>query len=88
MAESIRSSASWRKSTKGNFKGADLAAEPAPMTFPLSSGGEELRVSALVYVPDLIGKVIQLLEQNMERYMYMYVTIVAITESAQLRHAF
>lgn len=47
--------------------GADLVAEPAPMSFHLPSGGEELRAAPLVCVPDLIGKVVQLLEQNREK---------------------
>ena len=49
--------------------GTDLVEEPAPMSFSLLSGGEELRVAPLVYVPDLEEKVIQLLEQNADRYI-------------------
>ena len=47
--------------------GTELVAEPAPMSFHLPSGGKELRGAPLVCVPDLTGKVVQLLEQNMEK---------------------
>ena len=33
-------------------------------SFPSTSGGEELRVAALVYIPDVVLKVVDLLEEN------------------------
>ena len=41
-----------------------LAAEAIPFTFPLKSGGEELRAAPMVYTPDLITKNFDLLDQN------------------------
>ena len=41
-----------------------LAAEAIPFTFPLKSGGEELRAAPMVYTPDLITKIFDLLDQN------------------------
>ena len=49
--------------------GTNLASEAAPFSFSLKSGGEEIRLAPLVYVPDLEAKVFELLEQN-ERYKY------------------
>ena len=36
----------------------------ALFSFPSTSGGEELRGAALVYIPDLVLKVVELLEEN------------------------
>ena len=47
--------------------GDNLEAETAPFSFSLASGGEELRVAAHVFIPNLVQKVVQLLEQN-EKY--------------------
>ena len=44
-----------------------VTSEAAPMSFPLKGGGEEIRGAALACCPDLIQKVIQLLEQNKEK---------------------
>ena len=44
----------------------NLEAEPVPFTFPLASGGEEIRAAPIVYVPDLIKKVFSLLQENEE----------------------
>ena len=41
-----------------------LAAEAIPFTFPLKSGGEELRAAPMVYTPDLSTKISNLLDQN------------------------
>ena len=49
--------------------GTNLVAESASMSFSLPSGGEELRATPLFNVPDLVGKVIELLEQNAKRYI-------------------
>ena len=48
--------------------GSNLASEAALFSFPMESCGEELRPAPLVYVPDLSGKIFQLLEQN-DRYL-------------------
>ena len=50
--------------------------EEAPFCFPTKSG-VDIRPAPLVYVPDLVGQVFQILEQN-ERYItikcvYMYI---------------
>ena len=42
----------------------DIIAEAAPFTFALKRGGEEVRASAMAYVPSLPDKVIELLEQH------------------------
>ena len=47
--------------------GDNLETETAPFSFSLASGGEELRAAAHVFIPNLVEKVIQLLEQN-EKY--------------------
>ena len=47
--------------------GDNIVSEPVAMSFSLPSGGEEIRAAAFSYIPDLTGKVLQLLEQNMER---------------------
>ena len=41
-----------------------LKGEMALFSFPLPSGGEELRSAPLVYIPDLVQKVVDLLEEN------------------------
>ena len=51
--------------------GDNLVGEEVPLSLPLRFG-VDLQLSPLVYVPDLIGKITQLLEQN-ERYMYMQI---------------
>ena len=47
--------------------GDNLICEPVPMSFSLSSGGEEIRATPYAYTPDLTAKVFQILEQNMQR---------------------
>ena len=49
--------------------GTNLTGEAAPFSFPSKQGGEDLRPAPLVYVPDLVAKVLQVLEQN-ERYTF------------------
>ena len=44
--------------------GNKLKGEMALFSFPSTSGGEELRGAALVYIPDLVLKVVELLEEN------------------------
>ena len=44
--------------------GDNLEAETAPFSFTLASGGEELRAAAHVFIPNLVQKVVQLLEEN------------------------
>ena len=48
-----------REMIRGNLKG-----EIAPFSFSLKSGGEEIRGAALVYAPNLVEKVFQLLDEN------------------------
>ena len=43
--------------------GDNLAATEVPLSQPLRLG-VDLKVSPLVYVPDFVGKILQLLEQN------------------------
>ena len=51
--------------------GNNLEAEAAPMSFPLKSGGEEIRATPLAYIPDLSGKVVSLLQQSVDRLIYI-----------------
>jgi hypothetical protein len=45
--------------------GDNLEAEAVPLTFPLKkTGGEEVRATALSYEPDLVEKIITLIEEN------------------------
>ena len=44
--------------------GENLKGELAPFSFLLPSGGEEFRGAPLVFIPDLILKVVELLEEN------------------------
>ena len=45
--------------------GPNLKSESAPFSFSLDNHGtEEIRKAAIVYVPNLVAKVIQLLDQN------------------------
>lgn len=46
--------------------GHNLAAEAVPFSYPLKCG-VDLHPAPLVYVPDLVEKVLQVLDQN-ERY--------------------
>ena len=44
--------------------GVNLKGELASFSFPLPSGGEEFRGAPLGFIPDLILKVVELLEEN------------------------
>ena len=44
--------------------GDNLKGEIAPFSFPLLSGGEEIKGAPLVYIPHLVEKVVQLLDGN------------------------
>ena len=44
--------------------GDNIQGELAPFSFTLTSGGEELRAAPLVFIPNLIQKVTQLLDEN------------------------
>ena len=44
--------------------GDNLKGEIAPFSFPIPSGGEEIKGAPLVYIPQLVDKVVQLLEGN------------------------
>ena len=49
--------------------GDNLAAEAAPMSFALKKG---IRASPFTYKPDLVIKVIQLLNQNMRKLRTLF----------------
>lgn len=58
--------------------GDNLEGESVPMTFNLKQGGVEMRAVPLVYIPDLAGKIFNMLDEN-EKYgcqafdkQYMY----------------
>ena len=44
--------------------GPNLDAEAVVFTFPNSGGGEQIRKAPMAFVPDLVAKVRQLLDQN------------------------
>lgn len=44
--------------------GDNLKGEVSPFSFPLKSGGEEIRGAPHIFMPNLNNKIIQLLEQN------------------------
>ena len=44
--------------------GDNLKGEIAPFSFPIPSGGKEIKGAPLVYIPQLVDKVVQLLEGN------------------------
>ena len=72
--------------------GDNLAGEEVPLSQPLRFG-VDLKLSPLVYVPDFVGKVYQLLEQNNRytkppccrhhTYTCMYKCVIAVFDVAQ-----
>ena len=44
--------------------GDNLEGEVAPFAFNLPSGGEEIRGAPIVYVPNLIQKIVQTLDEH------------------------
>lgn len=44
--------------------GPNLDAEAVAFTFPADGGGEEIQKAPMAFVPDLVAKVTQLLDQN------------------------
>ena len=56
--------------------GENLEAEAVPFTFSLKRGGEEIRAAALCYVPELLDKVVSLLEEN-DKYVYRLCTRIS-----------
>ena len=44
--------------------GQPLEREMTLFSFPSTSGGEEIRGAALVYIPDVVLKTVKLLEEN------------------------
>ena len=44
--------------------GDNLKGDIAPFSFPLPSGGEEVKGSTLVYTPHLVDMVVHLLDEN------------------------
>ena len=73
--------------------GENLDAETAPFSFTLASGGEELRVAAHIFIPNLVEKVVQMLEQNEkynfqimhDKYTYMWLCSPTTNSSLILR---
>ena len=63
--------------------GSNLSSEAALFSCTLESCGEELRPAPLVYVPDLSGKIFQLLEQN-DRYLFSHICYKYITGAHQM----
>lgn len=47
-----------------SLQGIDRSKSPVRHSFPLDSGGEEIRKAPIVYCPDIVAKVKQLLDQN------------------------
>ena len=43
--------------------GDNLKGEVAPFTFPLPSGGDEIKGAPLVYIPHLVDKVVHFLNE-------------------------
>ena len=44
--------------------GDNLKGELAPFSFMLPSGGEEIKGAPLIYIPELVAKVVHLLKEN------------------------
>lgn len=44
--------------------GPNLDAEAVAFTFPVDGGGEEIQKAPMAFIPDLVAKVTQLLDQN------------------------
>lgn len=57
-----------QRSVSKELIGPNIKSEVAAFTFKIASGGEEIRKAPIAYVPDLVGKVKQLLDQN-DRYL-------------------
>lgn len=53
-----------QRSLSKELIGPNLQSETAAFTFGLDGGGEEIRKAPIAYVPDLVAKVKQLLDQN------------------------
>ena len=49
-------------------------AENGMFSFPLKSGGEELKAAAIAYIPHLKSKIVDLMNKN-ERYSHLYCTL-------------
>ena len=67
MAESVRNISSWRAADAQHLQancGQQLERRDGSFSFPHPSGGEELSGAPLVYIPDLVQKVVDLLEEN------------------------
>ena len=44
--------------------GDNMKGELAPFSFMLPSGGEEIKGAPLIYIPQLVAKVVHLLDEN------------------------
>ena len=56
-----------QRSISKELLGPNLKSELVAFSFPLDHGGEEIRKAPIAYVPDLVAKVKQILDQN-DRY--------------------
>ena len=61
-----------QRALAGKVIGNNLEAEAVPFSFPLKSGGEEIRPAALAYIPNLPAKVFNLLQENEEYVVCLY----------------
>ena len=67
VAQIIRDLSGWGGENAPDFLqivSDNLKGEIAPFSFPLLSGGEEVKGSPLVYIPHLVDMVIHLLDEN------------------------
>jgi hypothetical protein len=48
--------------------GDNLETENAPFSFSLTSGGDEITAAAYDFIPNLVDKLTQLLEQNEKEF--------------------
>ncbi len=72
MHEAVGNVAGQREEAEESCKGRvgkKLEAKAVPMTFHLKSGGVEVRVAPLVYIPNRPEKVFELLDEN-NKYLY------------------
>ena len=52
------------RSRASDLTDSPLSSEMALFSFPLQSGGEEVRPAPIVYIPDLKKKLFELLDKN------------------------
>ena len=59
------------RQTSTRLVSTEVLCEAVPFSFPMKRGGEELRPAPLAYIPHLVSKVEELLDQN-ERSCAIY----------------